>query len=292
MLGQNEIGKLLKRCNGDPIAIEEVLSAYVVWKYLKGRPPGHILSKLRYLTIYLQVTGQHDVLRAGSRAFTLIKTECGLGEESRIGMVPATTPVGKEVWNRIRRQMSAAQVKLVTEGLYRTTPTSGPVHTQAHAFIPANHQRTTGTGAGVREGEATAAARPQWVAQHFDARTQFGNERALPPTYGQAAPVRERVGGEGGEVMLLPMYEPRASTALSAYGERDLTESDEGEEVVLEELLRPMLAGLHVPARLSTPRWNLDSRIQPEHEVAKAKKRVLRTGLSSSKDIPIRQMRE
>lgn len=56
MLDQNETGKLLKRCDGDPIAIEEVLSAYVVWKYLKGRPPGHILSKLRYLTIYLQVT--------------------------------------------------------------------------------------------------------------------------------------------------------------------------------------------------------------------------------------------
>lgn len=56
MLGQNEIGKLLKRCNGDPTAIEEVLSAYVVWKYLKGRPPGHILGKLRYLRLYLQVT--------------------------------------------------------------------------------------------------------------------------------------------------------------------------------------------------------------------------------------------
>jgi len=233
MLGQNETGKLLKRCNGDPIAIEEVLSAYVVWKYLKGRPPGHILSKLRYLTIYLQVTGQHDILRAGSRVFTLIKTECGLGEESRIGMLPATTLIGKEVWNRIRRQMSTAQVKLMTDGLYRNNdnPTSGPIQaqTRAHVFIPANHHRTTGT---------TGTERPQWVEQHFEARTQFGNDGALPPTYGQVVPMQERVGGEGGEVMLLPMYEPRASTALSAYGEHDLTEPQDGEVVVLEELLR------------------------------------------------------
>ncbi|KZP23256.1 hypothetical protein FIBSPDRAFT_786085 [Athelia psychrophila] len=196
MLNQNETGKLLKRCDGDPTAIEEVLSAYVVWKYLKGRPPGHILSKLRYLTIYLQVLGQHDVLRAGSRAFTLIKSECGLGGESRIGMTPATTLVGKEVWNRLRQQMSTAQIELMTDGLYGGT---APIQ----AFIPAKHQRTVELGVlGVEP-----AKRPEWVKQHFNGRGQLGNEDALP-TYGEAEPAGQR---GGGEVMLLPAYEPRPS---------------------------------------------------------------------------------
>ncbi|KZP23286.1 hypothetical protein FIBSPDRAFT_858545 [Athelia psychrophila] len=56
MLGQTEIAKLLKQCNGDALAMEEVLCAYVVWKYVKGRSNEHVLEKLRQLRMYLSVT--------------------------------------------------------------------------------------------------------------------------------------------------------------------------------------------------------------------------------------------
>jgi hypothetical protein len=71
MLGQAEIAKYLDQCNGSRLAIEEVLSAYIVWwadssflvyphifsrKYLKGATSERVLSKLRYLSIFLRVT--------------------------------------------------------------------------------------------------------------------------------------------------------------------------------------------------------------------------------------------
>ncbi|KAF7978258.1 hypothetical protein HWV62_1084 [Athelia sp. TMB] len=183
MLGQNEIGKLLKQCNSDPVAIEEVLSAYVVWKYLKGRPPGHILAKLRY------PSGQHDTLRASGRAFAVVTTECELGSDSRIGMAPATTQVGKEVWNRIRRHMSSSQLKLMTDGMH-----SGPAPIQAFMTTA---QRTPAPLPAITE-------RPQWAEVHFQARNQFGNEGSLP-RYADVPC------GRGGEGVLLPAYEPRAS---------------------------------------------------------------------------------
>lgn len=56
MLGQSETARLLQQCNGDATAIEEVLSAYVVWKYLKGRTTTHVLAKLKMLSSFLRIT--------------------------------------------------------------------------------------------------------------------------------------------------------------------------------------------------------------------------------------------
>lgn len=56
MLGQSEVVKLLEKCNGDPTAIEEILSAYVVWKLLKGRSTAYVLVKLKDLCNLLKLT--------------------------------------------------------------------------------------------------------------------------------------------------------------------------------------------------------------------------------------------
>ncbi|KZP27800.1 hypothetical protein FIBSPDRAFT_780668, partial [Athelia psychrophila] len=103
MLGQTEVAELLKQCNGDSLAMEEVLSAYVVWKYVKGRSNEHVLEKIRQLRRVLVVTGQTETLRAGERAFRIVMTECALGGQNRIGVLPATTPIGKRVCNDLRR---------------------------------------------------------------------------------------------------------------------------------------------------------------------------------------------
>lgn len=55
MLGQSEVVKLLEKCNGDSTAIEEILSAYVVWKLLKGRSTAHVLVKLKELCNLLRL---------------------------------------------------------------------------------------------------------------------------------------------------------------------------------------------------------------------------------------------
>lgn len=115
-------------------------------------------------------------------------------------MTPATTLVGKEVWNRLRQQMTTAQIKLMTDGLY-----GGAAPTQA--FILAKHQGPVELGLlGVEPAE-----RPEWVKQHFNEREQFVSEDVLP-MYGEAEPAGQR---GGGEVMLLPAYEPARPSADS-----------------------------------------------------------------------------
>lgn len=59
MLSQSEIARYLERCVDDEVpvlALEEVLSAYVAWKLIRGQRCEVVLQKLRYLIIYLQVT--------------------------------------------------------------------------------------------------------------------------------------------------------------------------------------------------------------------------------------------
>lgn len=53
-----ETAKYLERCVDDEspeLAIEEVLSAYVAWKLVRGQSCEVIIQKLRYLTMYLRV---------------------------------------------------------------------------------------------------------------------------------------------------------------------------------------------------------------------------------------------
>lgn len=56
MLGQTETARLLQQCEPGTTGMEEVLSSYVIWKYLKGRSTAHILGKLKTLTCFLRVT--------------------------------------------------------------------------------------------------------------------------------------------------------------------------------------------------------------------------------------------
>jgi len=191
MLGQTEIARLLKQCNGDALAMEEVMSAYVVWKYVKGRSTEHVLSKLRYLRLYLSVTGQTDILTAGRQAFLIVTTECALGGQSRIGVLPATTPIGKEVWNRVRRNMSRTQIRVMTDGQY-----GGPA--PVRAFLTAAQRRPSPLAVG--------SERPSWLERYFFSRPQFGN--AGVPAYSEG---HER--SDGGT---LPPYLSRISGQLAS----------------------------------------------------------------------------
>ncbi|KAJ6478752.1 hypothetical protein C8R47DRAFT_983749, partial [Mycena vitilis] len=122
-VGQAEIAKYLEQCNGSRLAIEEVLSGYIVWKYLKGATSTRVLVKLRYLSLFLRVTGRTHILEAGADAFMVLSLEVALGG-GRVGLLPSTTVPGKAVWNDIRRATST-RYSLVTDSVYGGP---GPVH--------------------------------------------------------------------------------------------------------------------------------------------------------------------
>ncbi|KAJ7109609.1 hypothetical protein C8R43DRAFT_1091734 [Mycena crocata] len=127
MLGQTDIAKYLDQCGGSRLAIEEVLSAYIVWKYLKGATSERVLMKLRYLTIYLRVTGRRHILEAGADAFKVLSIEVSLGG-GRVGLLPSMTVPGRAVWNDLRRAASTSSraATFVTDSVYGGP---GPVHT-------------------------------------------------------------------------------------------------------------------------------------------------------------------
>ncbi|KAJ7487240.1 hypothetical protein B0H11DRAFT_1721373 [Mycena galericulata] len=129
MLGQADIAKYFDQCNGSMLAVEEVLSAYIVWKYLKGATSERVLLKLRYLAIYLKVTGRRHILDEGADAFKALTMEVAFGG-GRIGLLPATTIPGKVVWNEIRRATSRS-TSLVTDAIY-----GGPGPVQAFLSLP------------------------------------------------------------------------------------------------------------------------------------------------------------
>ncbi|KAJ7645016.1 hypothetical protein B0H17DRAFT_1104405 [Mycena rosella] len=118
MLGQSEIARYLEQCDGVFVAIEEVLSAYIVWKYLKGATSERVLVKLRYLTIYLRVTGRSHIVAAGADAFKALTMEVSLGGGRRVGLLPAMTLPGKAAWNELRRAAHSRAVSLATDSVY------------------------------------------------------------------------------------------------------------------------------------------------------------------------------
>ncbi|KAF7979969.1 hypothetical protein HWV62_40034 [Athelia sp. TMB] len=170
--------------------MEEVLCAYVTYKYLKGRSTAHILEKIRQLRVFLSITGQRGILTAGERAFRIVITECALGGE-RIGLLPATTPLGKAVWNEVRRHMSRAQMQVVTDSRY-----GGPA--PAAAFLTAAQRRPPSV--------AEDLVRPGWLEHYFRSRPQLGNEGVPPYPEG---PERS----DGGT---LPLYLTRLSGQLAS----------------------------------------------------------------------------
>lgn len=91
--------------------------------------------------------------------------ECALGRDSRIGVSPPTTVIGKEAWNRIRRQMSSAQARLMTDSQY-----GGPA--PVRAFMTAAQRTPVVSIAG--------SERPAWAERYFHIRPQFSSEAGLP----------------------------------------------------------------------------------------------------------------
>jgi len=59
MLGSSEIAHYLDQCNLDPVAIDEVVSGYIVWKLIRGASTARVLAKLRTLIQYLRFTYVH-----------------------------------------------------------------------------------------------------------------------------------------------------------------------------------------------------------------------------------------
>ncbi|KAJ3834079.1 hypothetical protein F5878DRAFT_375925 [Lentinula raphanica] len=82
MLSQSETAKLLDKCVEEEcpeLAMEEVLSAYVAWKFIHGKSCAFVMQKLRYLTMYLRVTERHWLLERMSEVLMVIGTEIQFG---------------------------------------------------------------------------------------------------------------------------------------------------------------------------------------------------------------------
>ncbi|KAJ3848510.1 hypothetical protein EV368DRAFT_86535 [Lentinula lateritia] len=113
MLSQSEVARLLDRCvdeESPELAMEEILSAYVAWKLIRGQSCALVLQKLRYLTIYLRVTERQWVLATIREVIMVTATELSLGGVS--------TSLGKQVWNDFRRKLSTTSHALNTDPEY------------------------------------------------------------------------------------------------------------------------------------------------------------------------------
>ncbi|KAH8927857.1 hypothetical protein BT69DRAFT_1277621 [Atractiella rhizophila] len=141
MLGQADIGKYLDRCTSDQ-EVEEVLSGYVIWKYLRGHTSGEVLEKIRYLTLYLRGTNRSHILTKHNAAFLIICYETALGG-GRIGYLPAMTPAGKDICNRIRSHANKSNRFLKRIAFVTHSEFAGPfpvdtITTQDQRGVPTN----------------------------------------------------------------------------------------------------------------------------------------------------------
>ncbi|KAJ4466257.1 hypothetical protein J3R30DRAFT_3588902 [Lentinula aciculospora] len=124
MLSQSETAKLLDRCvdeESPELAMEEILSAYVAWKLIRGQSCSLVMQKLRYLTMYLRVTGRQWILETIREVLMVIATELSYGA-GLIGACPVSTPIGKQAWNDLRRKLSTTSYAFNTDLEY-----GGPV---------------------------------------------------------------------------------------------------------------------------------------------------------------------
>jgi len=152
MLGQSHIGKYLDQCGDSRLAIEEVLSAYIVWKYLKGATTVRVLAKIRLLCFFLRATRRSRILVIGADAIKALSIEVAMGG-GRLGLLPAMTLPGKAVWNELRR---AAHHGIATDNVY-----GGPGPVQA--FLTESQRRRFED-----DFERTA-----WAEQYFATRVQL-----------------------------------------------------------------------------------------------------------------------
>ncbi|KAH7878133.1 uncharacterized protein C8R40DRAFT_1167532 [Lentinula edodes] len=120
MLSQSEVARLLDRCvdeESPELAMEEILSAYVAWKLIRGQSCALVLQKLRYLTMYLRVTERQWVLATIREVIMVTATELSFGG-GLIGACPVSTPLGKQVWNDFRRKLSTTSHAFNTDPEY------------------------------------------------------------------------------------------------------------------------------------------------------------------------------
>ncbi|KAF7307046.1 hypothetical protein MIND_00497700 [Mycena indigotica] len=185
MLGQSQVVKYLDQCNGDLVAIEEVLSAYIVWKYLKGSTSAQVLMKIKLLTIFLRVTGRRQLLETAADVFKVLTLEVSLGG-GRVGQLAGQTVQGKAIWNELRRRSP----NLVTDGVYGGP---GPVHT----FLSNAQSRPFSTD---------TATRTPWAERYFVARQAFGR-----------VPVLHEDTSAGQRVTTLPAYVSRDYALASPF---------------------------------------------------------------------------
>lgn len=107
-------------------------------------------------------------------------------------MLPATTPIGKQVWNDLRRNMSRTQIQVITDSRY-----GGPAPVQA--FLNAEQR--------IQPRVAEHMVRPGWLERYFLSRPQFGNENP-PPGYAD--------GNDRSDGGALPLYLSRISEQLAS----------------------------------------------------------------------------
>ncbi|KIK57489.1 hypothetical protein GYMLUDRAFT_86720 [Collybiopsis luxurians FD-317 M1] len=120
MLSQSDTAKLLARCaeeESPELAMEEVLSAYVAWKLIRGQSCELVLQKLRYFTIYLRVTNRGWILEIMREVLMVVATELSYGG-GLIGACPVRTRIGKEAWNDFRRKLSSTPYAFDTDPEY------------------------------------------------------------------------------------------------------------------------------------------------------------------------------
>ncbi|KAH8826699.1 hypothetical protein DL96DRAFT_1528403 [Flagelloscypha sp. PMI_526] len=173
MLSQSQVAPYFDKCTDDD-CVSEILSAYVVCKFLNGSNCAQVLQKIQYLCQFLRVTGRGHILRIGEQAFKVISFEVAVGLSERIGATPATTPAGKEIWNYIRQKASRKHYTIAThqDGGPGTIPT----------FVSPDQQRRLQVGA---QRNLNEEDRPAWMERYYSRRRSVFEPvaLALPPEY-------------------------------------------------------------------------------------------------------------
>ncbi|KAJ7634555.1 hypothetical protein FB45DRAFT_1056568 [Roridomyces roridus] len=193
MLTQSDIAKYLDQCTGPDavLAIDEILSGYIVAKYIRGASAERVLLKLRGLVFYLRVTGRSHVLEVGADPFKALMEEVSLGGE-RVGILPALTSPGKAVWNHLRRnargERGPSHPLLVTDPTY-----GGPGPARVFLSLPQSRP--------LHENET----RTPWLQRYFATRLRAGDYagESEPPDYGSQ------------RTMTLPRYATNEEAAAS-----------------------------------------------------------------------------
>lgn len=100
----------------------------------------------------------------------MIAVECALGGESRIGILPCLTPIGKQLCNRIRRQ-AKIEGRVSTHQQY-----GGPIPVQA--FLTQEQRDTVSL---IGNYDQDRHVRSAWAERHFNRRLEIFN--GVLPSY-------------------------------------------------------------------------------------------------------------